>query len=163
MTDLNDIVVLPEGLADRRQSEAALTIARGAGRLLRRLGFSALAELSLPSGRRADLVAVNARGEIWIVEIKSSLADFRADRKWPEYRSHSDRLYFACAPDMPNDCFPDDAGLILADAFGGHVLRDAPEHRMAAATRKAMMIRIAMAGAGRLGRLADPGGPHQDW
>jgi len=148
---------------DGRQSETALAVARGTSRLLRRLGFAALAELSLPSGRRADLVAMNGRGEIWIVEIKSSLADFRADQKWPEYRTHADRLFFACPGDMPQDCFPEDAGLIIADAFGAHLLREAPEHRLAAATRKAMMIRIALAGAGRLGRLADPTGPHHDW
>jgi hypothetical protein len=71
-----------ETSAARRQSETALVIARGTGRLLRSLGFACLSELPLPSGRRADLVAVNARGEIWIVEIKSSAEDLRADRKW---------------------------------------------------------------------------------
>src|SRR6266567_4280413 len=80
---------------DRRQSETALAIARGTARLLRSLGFSCRSELPLPSGRRADLVALNERGEIWIVEIKSSLEDLRADQKWQDYRMHCDRLFFA--------------------------------------------------------------------
>src|SRR3954463_16433468 len=80
---------------DRRQSETALAIARGTARLLRSLGFSCVSELPLPSGRRADLVALNERGEIWIVEIKSSVEDLRADQKWQDYRAHCDRLYFA--------------------------------------------------------------------
>src|SRR6185295_3610366 len=77
---------------DRRQSETALAIARGTARLLRSLGFSCISELPLPSGRRADLVALNERGEIWIVEIKSSIEDLRADQKWQDYRAHCDRL-----------------------------------------------------------------------
>src|SRR5688572_32121573 len=79
---------------DRRQSETALAIARGTARLLRSLGFSCVSELPLPSGRRADLVALNERGEIWIVEIKSSVEDLRADQKWQDYRMHCDRLFF---------------------------------------------------------------------
>src|SRR5882672_12684422 len=111
---------------DRRQSETALAIARGTARLLRSLGFSCISELPLPSGRRADLVALNDRGEIWIVEIKSSVEDLRADQKWPEYRAHCDRLFFATALHVPLEIFPDDAGLILADAFGAAIEREAP-------------------------------------
>ena len=90
---------------DRRQSETALAIARGTARLLRSLGFSCISELPLPSGRRADLVALNERGEIWIVEIKSSVEDLRADQKWPEYRAHCDRLFFAFTQDLPCEIF----------------------------------------------------------
>src|SRR6476660_5672710 len=86
---------------DRRQSETALAIARGTARLLRSLGFSCVSELPLPSGRRADLVALNERGEIWIVEIKSSIEDLRADQKWQDYRAHCDRLFFAFTQDFP--------------------------------------------------------------
>src|ERR1700740_2819357 len=93
---------------DGRQSEPALAIARGPARLLRSLGFACVAELPLPSGRRADLVALNERGEIWIVEIKSSLEDLRADQKWPEYRAHCDRLFFAFTADLPSEIFPAD-------------------------------------------------------
>jgi hypothetical protein len=143
---------------DRRQSETALAIARGTARLLRSLGFSCISELPLPSGRRADLVALNERGEIWIVEIKSSVEDLRADQKWPEYRAHCDRLFFAFTQDLPCEIFPQDTGLIVADAYGAHLHCEAPEHRMAAATRKAMTLRFALAAAQRINRLVDPQG-----
>lgn len=143
---------------DRRQSETALAIARGTARLLRSLGFSCLSELPLPSGRRADLVALNARGDIWIVEIKSSVADLRADDKWPDYRAHCDRLFFAFTQDLSCDLFPGDTGLIVADAYGAHVHCEAPEHRLPAATRKLLMLRFATTAAQRLNRLHDPQG-----
>jgi len=143
---------------DRRQSETALAVARGTARWLRSLGFSCISELSLPSGRRADLVALNGRGEIWIVEIKSSLADLRADDKWPDYRAHCDRLFFAFTQDMSCDLFPGDTGLIVADAYGAHLHCEAPEHRLPAATRKLMMLRFATTAAQRLNRLIDPQG-----
>ncbi len=143
---------------DGRQSETALAIARGTARLLRALGFSCVSELPLPSGRRADLVALNERGDVWIVEIKSSLEDLRADQKWEDYRQHCDRLFFAFTQDLPCDIFPKDTGLIVADAYGAHLHCDAPEHRLLAATRKTMLLRFALAAAQRLNRLADPQG-----
>ena len=93
--------------ADGRQSDTALAVARGTARLLRSLGFACIGELALPSGRRADLVALNERGEIWIVEIKSSVEDLRADHKWEDYRAHCDRLFFAFTQDMPCELFPE--------------------------------------------------------
>ena len=143
---------------DRRQSENALAIARGTARLLRSLGFACISELPLPSGRRADLVAINDRNEIWIVEIKSSVEDLRADQKWPEYRAHCDRLFFAFLQDLPREIFPDETGLIIADAYGAHLERPAPEHRLPAPTRKSMTVRFAMAAAQRINRLVDPQG-----
>src|SRR3569833_2291986 len=113
---------------DRRQSETALAIARGTSRLLRGLGFATVSELPLPSGRRADLVALNERSEIWIVEIKSSLEDLRADHKWEDYRAHCDRLFFAFTQDLPCEIFPRDTGLIVADAYGAHLHCEAPLH-----------------------------------
>lgn len=112
----------------------------------------------MPSGCRADLTAINAKGDIWIVEIKSSLADLRADQKWQDYRAHCDRLFFACTQDMPCEVFPQDTGLIVADAYGAYLHCDAPEHRLPAATRKAMTSRFALAAANRLNRLFDPQG-----
>ena len=149
-----NLVPAPDG----RQSETALAIARGTARLLRSLGFSCVSELPLPSGRRADLVALNERGEIWIVEIKSSVEDLRADQKWHEYRAHCDRLFFAFTQDMPCEIFPAETGLIVADAYGAHMQCEAPEHRLAAPTRKQMTIRFAMAAATRINRLIDPQG-----
>ena len=143
---------------DRRQSETALAIARGTARLLRSLGFACISELPLPSGRRADLVALNERGEIWIVEIKSSLEDLRADQKWPEYRAHCDRLFFAFTRELSHEIFPLDTGLIVADAYGAHLHCEAPEHKLPAATRKGMILRFATTAAQRLNRLHDPQG-----
>lgn len=147
---------------DRRQSETALAIARGTARLLRSLGFACISELPLPSGRRADLVAINDRNEIWIVEIKSSIEDLRADQKWPEYRAHCDRLFFAFLQDLPCEIFPGETGLIIADAYGAHLERPAPEHRLPAPTRKSMTVRFAMAAAQRINRLVDPQG-HEEF
>ena len=143
---------------DRRRSETALAIARGTARMLRTLGFSCISELPLPSGRRADLVALNERGEIWIVEIKSSVEDLRADQKWQDYRMHCDRLFFAFTQDLPCEVFPPDTGHIVADGYGAQIVCEAPEHRLPAPTRKAMLLRFAQTAALRLARIADPQG-----
>jgi hypothetical protein len=119
-------------------------------------GFRAIPELSLADGRRADLVAVDEAGNILIVEIKSSLEDFRSDLKWQDYRAWCDRLYFAVAPDFPVEVLPAETGLILADRYGGEVVREAPEHKLPGARRKAVMLRFARVAAGRLMTLADP-------
>jgi hypothetical protein len=147
---------------DGRQSETALRVARGTARLLHAHGFCVVGELPLPSGRRADLAALDAGGEIWIVEIKSSVADFRADQKWQDYRAHCDRLFFATAPEVPAEIFPADAGLIVADAYGAEFKCQAPEHKLPAVTRKSMLLLIARAAALRLQWLADPEGPYGD-
>ena len=147
---------------DGRQSETALAIARGTARLLLSHGFSCVSELPLASGRRADLVAIDSGGEIWIIEIKSSVADFRADQKWQDYRMHCDRLFFATCAEVPREIFPPDTGLIVADAFGAQVICEAPEHRLPAATRKSMLLAFAHAAALRLQALADPNGPYGD-
>src|SRR3978361_151834 len=125
---------------DRGQAETALAIARGTARLLRSLGFSCVSELPLPSGRRADLVALNDRGEIWIVEIKSSVGDLRADQKWEDYRTHCGRLFFAFTQDLPCEIFPAETGLIVADAYGAHMHCEAPEHRLPAPSPKLITV-----------------------
>jgi hypothetical protein len=144
---------------DGRQSQTALAVARGTTRLLHQFGFSAVSELVLPSGRRADLVALNSAGDIWIVEIKSSIEDFRADQKWMDYRLHCDRLFFATTLEVPCEIFPKDTGLIVADSFGAQITCEAPEHRLHASTRKSMMLSFARCAALRLQALADPQGP----
>jgi hypothetical protein len=146
----------PFAVPDGRQSETALFVARGTRRLLRRLNFATLTELPLLSGRRADIVALATDATIHIVEIKSSVADFRADIKWPDYRAHCDRFFFAIPDTVPIEIMPKDTGLIIADAYGAEILRPAPEHRMPASTRRAMILRFAHAAAHRLHRLSDP-------
>ena len=144
---------------DGRQSAAALAIVRGVRRLLRARGFATVTELPLGSGRRADVVGVNGDGALLIVEIKSSISDFRADQKWREYAAHCDRLYFGVAADMPLDIMPQEAGLIVADSYGGEVLREPPLRAIAPAARRAVLLRFAIAAADRLHRLADPSAP----
>ena len=144
--------------ADGRPSDAARDIARGVRRLLRARGFSSVTELPLIDGRRADVVALNGEGAVWIVEIKSSVADFRADKKWRDYVAQCDRLYFAISHEMPADIMPEEAGLIVADRFGAEILRDPPPRAFAPATRRAMMLRFALAAADRLHRFSDPNG-----
>ena len=141
---------------DGRQSETAAMIARGVRRLLRARGFSSLTELSLTDGRRADIIAVNQDGEVLIVEVKSCTADFRADRKWRDYVACCDRLYFAISEHTPADLMPLEAGLIVADPYGAEVLREAELKRMAPGSRRALLLRFAVAAADRLHRLADP-------
>ncbi len=131
-------------------------VCRGAGRLLRAHGYACLNELPLPNGRRADVIGLSRGGDIWIVEVKSGVEDFRVDNKWPEYRDFCDALFFAVAPDFPVDILPADTGLILADRFGGEIVRAAPEHRLAPARRKAMTLRFARAAALTLQTLIDP-------
>jgi hypothetical protein len=148
----------PSTLIDGRQSETALFIARGLRRMLRAHGFSTITELPLLDGRRADVVALRGDGALTIVEIKSSIADFRADNKWRDYLGHCDRLYFAICDTIPSEIMPLEAGLIVADAYGAAIVREAPEQRLAPATRRAVLLRFAQAAADRLHRLADPSG-----
>ncbi len=147
---------IPRASLGGPQSAAAREICRGVVRVLAAHGLTALAELPLPNGRRADVVGIGADGMLWIVEIKSSLEDFRADHKWPEYREFSDRLFFAVGAEFPREILPGDAGLIVADRYGGEIVRAAPEIRLPAPTRKAMTLRFARASASRLSVLLDP-------
>ena len=121
-----------------------------------------VSEVSLANGRRADIAAVAESGEIWIVEIKSSIEDFRADQKWPEYRDYCDRLFFAVAPAFPNEILPADTGLIIADRYGGEIVRAAPEHKLAGARRKAMTLRLVHTAAFRLQAAIDPEGRFEE-
>ncbi len=141
---------------DGRQSEMALALQRGVGRLFRAHGHAVVTELGLSSGRRADVVALGPGGEITIVEIKSSIEDFRADRKWFDYAPYCDRLYFASHAGVPAEIFPAAAGLILADAYGAEILREPPLTPLSAARRKAMMIQFGQVAARRLQGLFDP-------
>lgn len=137
-------------LVDGRQSQRALLVRRGVQRLFYELRHAMLPELGLASGRRADIISLSEKGEIWIVEIKSSIEDLKADSKWPDYRQHCDRLFFATHPGVPLDIFPEDCGMILSDGYEAEIIREAPEHKLAPATRKALTLRFARAGADRL-------------
>lgn len=128
-------------------------IARGTLRLLHALGYSGILEFPLSTGRRVDIMALAANGDMIAVEIKSSLADFRSDAKWPEYLPYCDGLYFAVSAGFPTDVLPAAQGLIVADRFDGAIQRGpvAPS-RMAGATRRAQLTRFALIAAQRLHR-----------
>ncbi len=134
--------------------EATRHVTRGARRYLRACGFAVIGELPLPNGRRADLVALAPDGGLRIVEVKSSQEDFRADQKWTWYRDYCDRFYFAIPVDLDAGPFPEDAGLIVADAHGAMVAREAPALRLPPASRKAMLVRFGALAAERYCALA---------
>jgi hypothetical protein len=120
--------------------ETTEAVTRGAARLWVALGWAPLAEVPLPNGRRADLMVLSPRGEIAIVEVKSSLEDYRVDRKWGEYAPFCDQFYFAVAPEFPREILPEGPGLIVADGFGGAVLTPSPVTPLAGARRKALTL-----------------------
>lgn len=120
---------------------AALT--RGVSRLFFDLGLAPLPEFTLANGRRADLIGLEQGGRFVIAEIKSCRADFEADGKWREYLEYCDAFYFAVGRDFPLELLPPSEGLIIADAFGGAVLREAAERPLVASRRKAVTLRYA--------------------
>lgn len=128
---------------------ATRLVTRGARRYLRAAGFAVIGELPLPNGRRADLVALAPNGGLRIVEVKSSLEDFRADQKWRTYLDFCDRFYFAIPLELDAGFFPSDAGLIVADSHGGMLAREAPPSQLSAARRKSMLVRFGAVAAER--------------
>ena len=141
---------------DRRQSPVAAGVQRGVRRLFAQLGHVTLVEFTLANGRRADVIALSPDGLVTIVEIKSSVADFRADQKWPNYEDFCDRFFFAVPETVPFDILPADRGLILADSFGAAIVREANRTPRPGARRKAVTLRFAHAAASALHGLADP-------
>jgi hypothetical protein len=134
--------------------ETTSAVTRGAARLASALGFAPLLEVGLPNGRRADIMALSPRGQIVIVEVKSGLEDFRADRKWSDYLPFCDLFYFAVAPEFPRDVLPQEPGLIVADGFDGAVVREPPINSLAPARRKALTIAFARLAAMRASGVA---------
>lgn len=139
---------------DGRQSDRAMEVRSGVIRGLRKTGLCFLAEMTLPAGKRADVVALDEKGKILIIEIKSSVADFTSDSKWPDYKSFCDRFYFATHQNVPAEIFPDTEGLIIADKHGCEIIREAKEATLSAPVRKALTLRFARHAAARLERFA---------
>ena len=136
--------------------ETTEAVTRGAARLLLALGYAPLLEAPLPNGRRADILGIGSKGDLWIVEVKSSVEDYRADGKWPEYQPYCDTFSFAVPPEFPREILPDGPGLICADGHGGAVLTPAPLTPLAPARRKALTLQFARLAAFR---AAWNGGP----
>lgn len=143
-------------MEDAAQRTAAVT--RGAARLFVALGHAVLRQVALPHGRRADLLVLAPDDSFAIIEVKSCAQDFLGDAKWPKYRDYCDRLYFAVDPAFPQTLLPAEAGLLVADPYGGALLREAPLHPLAPARRRALLARFARLAARRLEGLVDPAG-----
>ena len=132
-------------------------LARGVCRCLASLGFACVEELVPASGLRVDVMALGPKGEIWIVECKSSRADYMSDAKWRGYVPFCDRYFWAVDEGFPTDLLPAETGLVIADPYGAEILRMGPEARLAGARRKAMVHKFAHHAARRLQALRDPG------
>lgn len=140
--------MLPDIAYDRI---VAADICRGTSLLLQSLDCAVLGEVCLPSGRRADLMALCAKGGVTIVEVKSSVVDFRTDSKWPDYLPWCDRFFFAVSPAFPAELIPDDCGLIVADRWGAEMLREPATQRIGPHARRALTLGFARAAAFRHG------------
>ena len=136
--------------------ERTARICRAAARFCALRGWEPVMEMPLPNSRRADILALLPDGGFVILEVKSGARDFLSDGKWPEYREYCDRLYFAVDLDFPRDLLPEDVGLVVADGPDAELVRDAPDHRLAPARRRALLQRYAVVAAGRLAWLQDP-------
>lgn len=147
-------------IVDLRQSPTALRVQRGVMRLLReQFDYCCYAEVPLANGRRADVLGIGPRGEVWIVEIKSSLTDYQVDAKWPHYKDFCDRFFFAKPPELDPDIFPASEGLIVADAHDAAVLRMAEDAPLNGSRRRAMLLKLSRLGADRVHTLMDPRDP----
>jgi hypothetical protein len=142
--------------AAARPTDTGAGLARGVCRGLYHLGYNCLTEFKLTSRRRVDVIGLDAGGVVLIVEVKSSLEDFRADRKWPEYLAYCDYFYFAVPVDFPRAALPEDCGLLVADFYGAALAREAPLLKLNATRRRVQTLRFAQTAAARLTRFTDP-------
>src|SRR3954469_18750556 len=136
-------------------TSTAAEVARGVSRLLLQDGYAPILEFTLPNGRRLDVAAIGPGGEILGVEIKVALADLRTDAKWPGYLDYCDLFYFAIPPDFPPEHVPHQTGLIVADRYGGSIIKEAEAQSLHASRRKAVTISFARCAAERLSRNLD--------
>jgi hypothetical protein len=132
-------------------------LARGVARHLANLGFATVEEMVPTRGLRVDVMALSAKGELWIVECKSCRADYASDRKWSGYLDWCDRFFWAVDAEFPSELLPLETGLIVADGYDAEILRMGPETKLAAARRKALTLKFAAHAARRLQLLRDPG------
>jgi hypothetical protein len=121
------------------------------------LDFVTVEEMVPTPGLRVDLIALGPKGEVWVIECKSGLADYRADQKWQGYLDWCDRFFWAVAEDFPSHILPPETGLIVADAYDAEILRMGPETPLAGARRKVVVQKFARHAAARLQGLRDPG------
>lgn len=167
--DAIDQVLLNDALTTSGPPQGAAAVARGIARLFRRNQIWVAPEIALPNGRRADLMGLDARGGIVIVEIKVSRADLLGDCKWPEYLDHCDRFYWGLPPSLDAGLvaapgfLPESTGLIIADAYDAEIIRPAATRPLAAARRKSETARLACLALRRLNLMHDPAPPDEPY
>lgn len=147
---------MPEDHATPSQMQPGQLLARGVCRHLVQLGFSCVEELVPDRGLRVDVMGLGPKGEIWVVECKSSRADFQTDQKWQNYLDWCDRYFWAVDEAFPTELLPEETGLIIADAYDAEVIRMAPEDKLAPARRKVLTAKFARHAALRLQGMRDP-------
>lgn len=130
--------------------EITSEVTDGVCRLLFHHKMACLTELRLGTGRRLDVLALGAKGELWAVEVKSSVEDFKADHKWESYLDYCDRFFFAVPMQFPKELIPDDVGLIVADRFEAAIIRSCEERKLSAARRKKLLVSFGQTAASRL-------------
>ena len=131
-------------------------LARGVCRALQGYDFVSIVEFTPERGKRVDVMALGPKGEIWVVECKSSRADFTSDAKWEGYLDWCDRYFWAVDDAFPTELLPDETGLIIADAYNAEIIRMAPEVKLAAARRSVLIRKFARHAALRLHGVHDP-------
>lgn len=134
--------------------ETTRLLTRGVCRLFQDLGFGTLTEFKLANGRRVDVMAIDRNGEFVIVEVKSTVADFRGDRKWHEYLAFCERFYFAVPAGFPVELMPDDCGLIVTDPYDAAVRRESLTHKLNTNRKRRQLIRFAIAASDRLRHMS---------
>jgi len=132
-------------------------LARGVARHLRQHNFVSVEEFVPTRGLRMDVFALGPKGEFWVIECKSSRADFNADAKWQGYLEWGDRYFWAVDAGFPTELLPAETGLIIADGYDGEIVRMSPEAKLAPARRKVMLQKFARHAASRLQDYRDPG------
>ena len=144
--------------ADTAAATPELTrqVTRGVCRYLSNLGYSVLTEFTLKNGRRTDVIALGQDGSVVIVEVKTSVADLKADQKWPEYRDFCDQLFFATPRDFPLDLLPPACGILVADSWDAEEIRAADFAPLHASRRRVLTLKLARKAAQRLYDLTDP-------
>lgn len=138
------------------RSDKGVRLAKGVQVLLTAMGYESLREVKLRTGRRVDVMAINNKGRILVVEVKSGPADFRVDEKWTDYLEFCDEYYFAVDENFPQDLLPEDHGLIIADGFGGAIVTPSADFKLNASRRKNVILRFARIGARRLAAAENP-------
>ena len=146
----------PSSTASPDNSDTAQDLSRGICRMLNDMGYRTLTEFTFGNRRRADVIGLNGRGDLAVVEIKSSVADLRADNKWPEYRPYCDTFYFAVPSHFPRTILPEQTGILVADRYGAVIERPAPVHKAHASRRRSVILNIGLTAAARLQQQLDP-------